>query len=147
MRLNNVTMPTPAFLRANLASGGVGASANVSLGWGTASSSIITVSTTLTYKITVPDVGSYLFGGKINCTTAITSVKVIALQTSTNDGSSFNTVMQWQNGSTPIGTDFVLAPYINTTVAANQVFQLKFNNDSGANITFNNTAILSFLNL
>jgi hypothetical protein len=147
MTLNNIAMPTPAFLRANLVSTGIAASSNVSMSWSTGSSSIITVSTTLTYKITVPDVGSYLFGGKINVATAITSVKVIALQTSTNDGSSYNTVMEWKNGSNPVGGDFVLAPYINTTVAANQLFHVKFNNDSGATITFNNSAILSFITI
>jgi hypothetical protein len=147
MTLNNIAMPTPAFLRANLVSTGIGASSNVSMSWSTGSSSIITVSTTLTYKITVPDVGSYLFGGKINVATAITSIKVVALQTSTNDGGSYSTVMEWKEGSTPVGGDFVLAPYIHTTTVANQAYQVKFNNDSGAFLTFNNSTILSFLTI
>ena len=86
-------------------------------------------------------------GGKINCTTAISSTKVVSLQTSTDGGFNYNIVQQWQNGSTPIGGDDVLAPYINVTVVTNQIFQLKFTNDTGATFVFNNSALLTYLTI
>lgn len=140
-------MFTPAYMRAYLVSASVAATSTTSLSWGVGNNSVINIPTPPSYKLVCPDIGAYLFGGKINCATAISSIKVVALQTSTDSGSSYNTVLQWQNGSNSVNGDFVLAPYINVTIVANQIFQLKFTNDTGATFSFNNSAILSYMTI
>jgi hypothetical protein len=147
MTLNNIAMPTPAYLRAYLVSASVGAGTTNSLNWNVGSNLVINIPSPPSYKLVCPDIGAYLFGGKINCGSAIASTKVVSLQTSADGGFNYNIVQEWKNGSTPVGGDFVLAPYINVTVVANQIFQLKFTNDTGATFYFNSSALLTYLTI
>ena len=147
MTLNNVTMPTPAYLRAYLTSSGVAASSTVSLSWMVGSNSVINMPSAPTYKIVCPDIGVYLFAGKINCGTAITSIKVLALKTSTDNGVNYTIVAQWQNGSAPAGMDFVFGTYLHVPTVSNQIFQVTFNNDLTTTFPLNNVSILSSVSL
>jgi hypothetical protein len=145
--LNSVPLFNPAYMRAVLSSSGVSASVTVNLSWIVGNSSNITLNSSPGFRFIVADAGIYVFSGKLNSNMAITSTKVAILRTSSDGGVNWNVLQQWQCGSAPANSDFVLSGYLINATVANTSYSVQFTNDTASTFTFNNNYLYSHLSI
>ncbi|NDD64834.1 MAG: hypothetical protein EBZ36_12815 [Acidobacteria bacterium] len=145
--LNSVPLFNPAYMRAVLSSSGVSASVTVNLSWIVGNSSNITLNASPGFRFIVADAGIYVFSGKLNSNMAITSTKVAILRTSSDGGVNWNVLQQWQCGSAPANSDFVLSGYLINATVANTSYSVQFTNDTASTFTFNNSYLYSHLSI
>jgi hypothetical protein len=145
--LNSTPLFNPAYLRAVLSSSGVAANATVNLSWNQGTSSSINIVNAPGFRIVCPDVGIYVFSGKLNANVAITSNKVAILRQSSDGGANWTVLQEWRCGSAPANSDFVLSGYLINTPVANTSFSVQFANDTASSFTFNNNSLYSHLSI
>jgi hypothetical protein len=122
----------------------VPSSATVYLTWTTALNSVITVASGA-YNVQCPTIGTYLISGKIGLSSALTALSTVALQTSTDGGSSWATQTQYTFGTLASGSDFVFGGTIVTTSVVNQLFHISYVNGMASVMNLNTGAAISQL--
>jgi hypothetical protein len=148
LTVNSVALPiAPAYMRAsiNSTSGVFSALSQTNITWVAAANSGITLVTSPGTEISCPAIGTYLFAGKLNVSSAITASCTVVLNTSTNGGSTYSNLQQNQYSSLPVGGEFILATFIVATTVVNQRFQLYFSNGHSSSFTVNTTPFVTHL--
>jgi hypothetical protein len=146
LMVNNINMPTPAYMRVQLSTATYPASITSDITWTSATASTLVMVSSPGASIRLPAIGVYLIAGKISIQSQITSSCYLQIQTST-DFTSWNYVEYNQVVSLAANGDFQIASYLLPTTVVNQLIKVTIYNTMTSAIIFNSGYSQSFLNV
>ena len=146
LMVNNITMPTPAYMRTQLSTSTYPLGITSDITWTSAMASTITMVSSPGALIRLPAIGVYLISGKLSVQTFLNSACALDIQTST-DFTTWSTPLICQLASVPANSDFNISNFLLNTTVVNQQIKLIFVNSLASTVTFNSGNSVSFLNV
>ena len=145
LMVNNVNMPTPAFIRTQLYTTSIPASGNTNLSWNTVLNSGITLAAAPSTFFTIPAIGTYVVSGQLGYVTANSIVGYFSWQQLIS--STWTAIAFQQLQPAPANSCYVLPNFIFQTTVANSQCSVMIYNSLTSTVSLQTAATTSFINI